>query len=330
MGERTTTAAIIGPGSFGTALAQAISRNVSDVYLFGRNEEIISSIKKNRINPKYYPQTELNPNIKAFNLAIDCDLLETADLVVFSVPSGVTREAAKRLSAHLKGNLIVSCAKGIEYPSLKLMSQIIQDETSNQRVSSLSGATFADELMRGFCCGTTLGINEYASRDTLFDVFRRPYFLLDLSRDVKGVELCGVLKNVYAIATGIFDSVSMSHNEHYAFLTMCFKELQRVVQEFTQDQDLPGKFCGFGDLNLTANVDKSRNRTLGMFIGKLLIGATAAGSSVVLEGVNSVRALKKKCKLSHLDTPIIDFVDAVLQDPSCALGQINEIFAETV
>ena len=321
-------AAIIGPGSFGTALAQAISRNISDVYLFGRNEGIISSINEHHINHKYYPSTELNPNIAALNLSADCDALETTDLVVFSVPSGATREVAKYLRAYLKGNLIVSAAKGIEYPSLNLMSEVIRTETGNKRVSSLSGATFADELMRGFCSGATFGINDRACKETFLEVFRRPNFLLDFSDDVQGVELCGVLKNVYAIATGIFDSVLTSNNEHYAFMTLCFKEMRRVLQAFSNDQELTHKFCAFGDFNLTANVDKSRNRTLGLLTGRLLISAQETGSSIVFEGLSSVRALKEKCSLSHLDTPIIDFVNAALQDPSCAQSQINEIFYE--
>ena len=114
--------AVVGPGSFGTALAQAISRNVSHVYLFGRNEEIISSINERHVNRTYYPLTELNSNITALNLLVDSDRLETTDLVIFSVPSGVTRKVAKSLRTHLRGKLIVSAAKGIEYPSLKLMS----------------------------------------------------------------------------------------------------------------------------------------------------------------------------------------------------------------
>jgi len=323
-----TTAAIIGPGSFGTALAQTISRNVSEVYLLGRNERIVGSVNERHVNPEYYPQTELSPNITALNIAADGDKLEACDVIIFSVPSGVTREVAHLLRAHLKRSLIVSCAKGIEFPSLHLMSEIIKAETGNNAVSSFSGATFAHELIRGFGSGATLGINDHASKETLLDVFKPPSFLLDFSDDVQGVELCGVLKNVYAIATGIFDSVLTSHNEHYAFLTLCFKELQRVAQKFTKDQELPSKFCGFGDLNLTANVDKSRNRTLGLFIGKLLIGANATHSSVVFEGINSVRALKRKCSLSHLEAPIIDFVDAVLRDPASARHQINEVFSE--
>jgi len=103
-------AAIIGPGSFGTALAQAISHNVSNVYLFGRNEGIVKSINERHINRKYYPLTKLSPNIAALNLSTDCDVLETTDLVIFSVPSGVTREVAKFLRACCKGNLIVSSA----------------------------------------------------------------------------------------------------------------------------------------------------------------------------------------------------------------------------
>jgi glycerol-3-phosphate dehydrogenase (NAD(P)+) len=135
-----------------------------------------------------------------------------------------------------------------------------------------------------------------------------------------------VLKNVYTIATGLFDSVLTSNNEHYAFMTLCFKEMRHVLHEFNNDHELTHKFCAFGDFNLTANVVKSRNRTLGLLVGRLLISAQETASSVVFYGLNSVRALKQKCSLPHLETPIIEFVNAALQDSSCAQSQINEIF----
>jgi glycerol-3-phosphate dehydrogenase (NAD(P)+) len=105
----------------------------------------------------------------------------------FSSGSGkrVLRKVANSLRTRLRGKLIVSAAKGIEYPSLKLMSEVIRAETSNKRISSLSGATFADELIRGFCSDATFGSNEHACKETFVDAFRRPNFLLDFSNDVQ-------------------------------------------------------------------------------------------------------------------------------------------------
>lgn len=208
--------------------------------------------------------------------------------------------------------MIISTAKGIEYPSLNTMTQAIKKVTSNKSVYCFSGPTFADELIMGYLSGFTVGANDKEGRDMISDLLSSPNILCDFSDDIEGVELCGVLKNVYSISVGIFDSFSHSNNEHYTFLNLCFKEMKNIVDEVAKDKDLIHKFCCFGDFNLTTNTDKSRNRTLGLMVGKGLLKLNEFNPSIIFEGMKSVKAIRKKSNQLGLDTPIVNFAHAAL------------------
>jgi glycerol-3-phosphate dehydrogenase (NAD(P)+) len=320
---------IIGAGSFGTALAQTISSYTDEVSLFGRNVELLRSINANHVNPSYHPFTKLNNNIRAFDLSRHAGTLKESDLVVFSIPSGATRDVTYAVKDYLQGKTIVSAAKGIECPSLSTMSEVIKDEAGDVQTASFSGATFADELMQGAFSCATLGINQRADSELIFKAFNAPNLVLDMSNDVQGVELCGILKNVYAIATGIFDATVTGNNPHYGFLSLCFKEMGQILAKISSDPNLAQKFCAHGDLHLTANVDKSRNRILGFIVGKLGITPKDIRSNVVLEGVHAARALKRKSELAEVDTPLITFVNACLDDPARVRDYVKMLIQAT-
>lgn len=312
---------VIGPGSFGTAIAQLVSPNVKTLNLFGRNDGIINSINQNNVNNVYHPLIKLNSNIKAFKIE-ESKMLQDSDLVVFCVPSGSTRNVARNLKESLEDKILISTAKGIEYPSLNYMTQIIEEETGNDTIFSLSGPTFADELIRNVLSGITLGIDKQEYKKRIMHIFQSPSLLLDYSKDVEGVELCSVLKNVYATAMGIFDTYFQGHNEHNALLNLCFKEMNHILNSSGHD-DLSDKFCAFGDLNLTANTDKSRNRTLGLMLGKNI--KLDPKSTVTLESIKSVKAIKNKSNELGLITPIVSFVDSIFNEDNDIRNSINSL-----
>jgi glycerol-3-phosphate dehydrogenase (NAD(P)+) len=312
---------VIGPGSFGTAVAQLISQNVDEINLFGRNNGIINSINQNKINNVYHPLIKLNENIKAFQTS-ETKKIDDSDLVIFCVPSGSTRTVVKKLKRSLEDKVLISTAKGIEYPSLKYMTQVIEEETNNNTIFSLSGPTFADELIRNVLSGITLGINKSSHKKKIMKLFQSPCILLDCSGDVEGVELCSILKNIYATAMGIFDSYFQGHNEHNALLNLCFKEMNHILNNSGHD-DLSDHFCAFGDLNLTANTDKSRNRTLGLMLGKNI--RLDPKSTVTLESIRSVKAIKNKANDLSLETPIVNFVEDAFNENNNIRNSINQL-----
>jgi len=319
---------IIGAGSYGTALAQVISYNVDQVFLLGRDKSIIDEINKNKVNKNYFPSLKLSNNIRAFQLFQDIECIKESDVIVFSLPSGVTREIAKKLASLISGKLIISTSKGIEYPSLNTMSQAIVKATGNKNIFCFSGPTFADELIKGFLSGFTIGAVDKEGKQIVTSILNSPNIICDFSDDIVGVELCGVLKNIYSISIGIFDSFSYSNNEHYAFLTLCFKEMNHIVDHVARDRDLIHKFCCFGDFNLTTNTDKSRNRTLGLMVGKGLLKLNEFNPSIIFEGIKSVKAIKKKSKQLGLKTPIVDFAHEALNSKKNVKVSINELLKE--
>lgn len=318
---------IIGPGSFGTALAQLISKNTEEVYLFGRNKDVINSINNQRTNDVYFPLNHLNDNINAFHLKDDVNKLNETDLVILSVPSGVLSGVIKQLNPYLKDKIIISSIKGINYPSLNLMTEIIKDQTQNDNVFSISGPTFADELINNILSALTIGIDNSDYRKSIEKLFYSPSLFTDFSADVQGVEFCGVLKNVYAVALGIFDSQFYGNNSHYAFLNLCFKEMRALLDKMGYDMNLSNNYCGFGDFNLTACVDKSRNRTLGLMIGKD-IALDFDNSTITMEGFRSAMAIQEMSRKIGKDFPIINFVNKAFKDRRCVKPGLNSLLNE--
>ncbi len=301
---------VIGAGSMGTAIAQSISRRAGEVIIFGRKREVVDSINVDNHNTNYFPGLRLNPNIRA-RLMNDISDITDCKAIIIAVPSSEVRSVVNAIRDELAGKILVTVAKGLEYPSLKTMSEIILDETDNPDIACFSGPTFADEIAYGHIAGATIGIGDDPSlKTTISDLFGQ--FILDFSYDLRAVELCGVLKNVYAIGTGMWDSVYSNYNEHYTFLNMCYKEMCAFLKVVSLDKDIFTKFCCFGDFNLTANVDKSRNRTLGLMVGKNIIKTPYLGSGVTFEGSKSVKGIIELASNHDVDMPIAKFVYDVL------------------
>ena len=179
---------VIGAGGLGTAMAQVISTNASEVLLFGRDRDILHSINAHHVNPKYHPLVKLNRNVRAFDLARDPQHLQKSDLVIFSVPSGATRQVSRNVNRYLEDKLIISTAKGVDSPSRCTMSRVINQETSNHTIFSFSGPTLADELIQGFFSCATLGIDQEGHVDAVTKLLCTPKFIVDFSHDVEGVE----------------------------------------------------------------------------------------------------------------------------------------------
>lgn len=317
---------VLGPGSFGTAIAQCMSPNVEEVHLIGRNKKIINSINQNNINNVYHPFIKLNENIKAHSIN-EKSIIIDSDVIIFCVPSGSTRNVAKQLNKNLNHQILISTAKGIEYPSLNFMTQIIREETDNDLVFTLSGPTFADELIRNVFSAMTVGIDKNTYKKVLLAILKSPSLILDFSHDVEGVELCSVLKNVYATAIGIFDSYFQGHNEHNALLNLCYKEMNYILDK-SGHANISDHFCAFGDLNLTANTDKSRNRTLGLMLGKNM--KLDPKSTVTVESIRSVKAIKDISTQLGLKTPIVNFIASVYNGNGNIRNKIGQLMIQLV
>ena len=303
--------AVLGAGGFGTALAQTMAPGVATVTLVARSEDIVESINRRHRNRYYLPDVPLRANVSALALAGADAVLRDADVIAFCVPSSVTREVARDVAESVAGKIILSTAKGIAFPSLETMSEVIAAETAPEEIVTLSGPTFADELVRGFTSYATLGGDGSTARKLAEELFGASNLHMDFCADRRGVEYCGILKNVFSIAVGIIDAFAQSNNTHFGFLNYCYKEMCRFLSVLCTDAAISQKFCAFGDFTLTASVDKSRNRTLGMMIGKNFIEVDQVKSGIIFEGSKSIHAIHKIAHDNGLNAPITGFVNGI-------------------
>ncbi len=316
---------VIGAGGLGTAIAQLISVNVDTVYLHARRKEVVDEITKTGYNTEYYPNLKLADNIIPTN---DYNHITECDVVFFCVPSFGIRTALKKLSNYIcKDCIIVSTAKGIEYPSLKTMSEIVK-EYFNRYPVVLSGPNFAFEIALSLFTIANIASDNPKQLEPVKKILTTDKFKAKINNDVIGTEYCGVIKNINAIAYGICEGMNLNDNARYAVLTKGYNETKDIIEGIGGKRETVDDYCGFGDLVLTATSRESRNHTLGMLYGqKIVVDEKASG--IIFEGKNSINAIKELCDKNSVNSTIINFVFDVMMNltpPKIAFNNLwNEI-----
>ena len=295
---------VIGAGGLGTAIAQLISVNADSVYLYARRKEVVDEIAKTRHNTEYYPNLKLAENIIPVN---DFSHVKNCDVVFLCVPSSGIRSPLNELSKSIcKNCIIVSTAKGIEYPSLKTMSEIVAEYFDRSPVI-LSGPNFASEIALSLFTVANIASDNIKHLNKVKKVLTTDEFKVKLNEDVIGTECCGVIKNINAIAYGICEGMNLNDNARYAVLTKGFNETKDLIEALGGKRDTVNDYCGFGDVVLTSTSGESRNHTLGMLYGQRIVVDEKA-SGIIFEGKNSIMAIKALCEETSVDSAIVDFV----------------------
>lgn len=304
----TLNVGIIGAGSLGTAISQTISENADQVLLHVRKSDLCDDINNTGYNTHYYPNEKLNTNIKA---TTDLNDLKKCEIIFLAIPSSAFRETLKNLKEIISDDtILVTTAKGIEYPSLNTMGNLIS-EYFDENYVVLSGPNFASEIMKNQPTVTNIASRKPENSIKVKEVLSTKQFKVKIIDDIKGIELCGVLKNINAIANGICEGMNINENARYGILTKSFKDTIKIIEAIGGVSDTVHEYCGFGDLILTSTSFESRNHTLGILYGQRLIIDEAA-SGIVFEGKNSIRAVKDICTNYNIHSDIVDFVYEVI------------------
>jgi glycerol-3-phosphate dehydrogenase (NAD(P)+) len=320
------TIAVLGSGSWGTALAVHLARTGHDVRLWARDETLAAAMRASRENASYLPGIALPDT-----LTPTPDLREAQDaaaFVVMAVPSHGVRDVARRASAHLPpGCTVVSAVKGLEEGSLLRMSQVLRDELPEcGEVVVLSGPSFAMELARERPTAVVAAGHSAAIVEAVMAHFRSPCLRLYGSADVVGVELGGSLKNIIAIAAGVVEGLGVGHNALAALITRGLAELSRLaVAAGAQPQTLAG-LAGLGDLVLTCTGELSRNRRVGIELAHgLALQEILASTRMVAEGVRTTEAALQLAGRYDIELPIAREMSDVLAgrtDPTTAIRNL--------
>jgi glycerol-3-phosphate dehydrogenase (NAD(P)+) len=310
---RAVRFAVLGAGSWGTALALHLARAGHQVALWARDDDLVSQMARSRLNGRYLPDCPLPDGVHP--TADMAGALAHARFVIFAVPSHGFRAVLRRASSLVAGDaVLVSTAKGLETGSLARMSEVLGQETSHALpIVVLSGPTFAVEVARGLPTAILAASNDPAAAAAVQEQFRGPAFRLYASDDVVGVEIGGALKNVIAIAAGVVEGTGLGHNAMAALITRGLAEISRLACAEGGRRDTLAGLSGLGDLVLTCTGDLSRNRHVGIELGRgRRLDEILGEMRMVAEGVRTTRAALALGARHGLELPIAAQMAAVL------------------
>ncbi|WP_349573227.1 NAD(P)H-dependent glycerol-3-phosphate dehydrogenase [Azotobacter salinestris] len=303
--------AVLGGGSFGTALANLLAENGQAVRLWMRDPEQAEAIRTQRENPRYLKGVKVLPGVEPV-----IDLAATvagSELIFVVLPSSALRQALQPVSALLAGKMLVSTTKGIEAQSFKLMSQILEEIAPAARIGVLSGPNLAREIAEHALTATVIASEDEALCRAVQAVLHGRTFRVYASGDRFGAELGGALKNVYAIMAGMAAALGMGENTKSMLITRALAEMTRFAARLGANPMTFLGLAGVGDLIVTCTSPKSRNYQVGYALGQgLSLEEAVARLGEVAEGVNTLRVLKAKAEELGVYMPLVAGLHAIL------------------
>ena len=315
--------AVIGSGSWGTAMALHMSGSGNQVYMWSWIQEETDRLNRDRENKEFLPGISFPDNVICTHNMQEC--IEGAEVVITAVPSPATRTTAKEMSQYVTdGQKLVNISKGLE-GELRL-SQVYKSEIPQAEISVLSGPSHAEEVSRGIPTTVVVASDNEETAKYLQAIFSNDTFRVYTSDDVIGVELGGALKNVIALCAGISDGLGYGDNTKAALITRGISELSRLGVAMGAKASTFAGLSGLGDLIVTGTSTLSRNHTAGELLGKgMKLDEVLKTVHMVVEGVNTATAAYELGKKYGVETPIIEQAYNVLYknaDPKDAVNTL--------
>ena len=315
---------VLGAGTWGMALSRMLSNSGHNVAVWSALPAEIEELNKTR-RQKNLPNMEI-PTDVAFTSKI-IEVCSGKDILLFAVPSMLVRSTAKLAAPHVPADqIIVDVAKGIEAESLRTLSEVISYEIPRAKVVALSGPTHAEEVAKDLPTTIVAAQEDIAIAERVQEVFTNPVMRVYTSTDVKGVELCGALKNIIALAAGISVGLGYGDNTKAALITSGLAEIERLGVKMGCLPETFSGLAGMGDLIVTATSKHSRNNRCGYLIGQGYEPSEAVKTvGMVVEGINALPAAMALSKKYEVEMPIVAAVDAIINkgaDPKNAVREL--------
>lgn len=305
------TVAVVGAGSWGTALAAHLRRRGERVRLWAREPEVVAGIRERRRNPYFLSDVDLPEGLE-----VQSDLnavVEGVTLVIIAVPSEFFASTLKSLARLPEGAPVVSATKGFDPERHLRMTEVLSERFPDAGVAALSGPTFAREVVVGRPTAAVIAARDTALASRLQETIGTREFRLYTNADVVGVEAGGALKNVMAIATGIADGLELGENARAALITRGLAEITRLAMALGAQRATLAGLAGMGDLVLTCTGSLSRNRGLGIALAKGAVLERVEGETrMIAEGARTVRSALALARRHGVSLPICEEVAAVL------------------
>ena len=325
---------VIGGGSWGSALARILGDNGHDVIIYDRTLEVVNEINLYHTNKSKLPVGTLPLNVSAtVNLE---EALKNSNVIVLAVPTKVIRSVLQSMNNYLTHKcLFVNASKGLEPDTFLRVSEIVYQEINNELIEdfvALTGPSHAEEVINQLLTTICAVSNNKKAAKVVQSLFNNnKYFRVYTCYDLVGAELCGALKNIYAIASGMLFGIGLGDNAKAGLISRALVEMRRFVISFGASEETIYGLTGLGDLVVTTTSKHSRNFQAGyrLATGKNL-EETIASMTMVVEGARTVVAAYQYAKLHNLETPIIDAVYDVLYNKKAVKTAINQLMKRSL
>ena len=317
--------AVIGAGSWGTALAKVLHTNGNQVTVWSIVEAEIAMLCERHEHVDKLPGVKL-PEDMEFTTDLKA-AVEDKEYLILAVPSVFTRSTAKSMAPFVKaGQIIVCVAKGIEENTLMTLSDIVEEEVPAAEVAVMCGPSHAEEVGIGLPTTVVAGARKKSVAEGVQDIFMNEVFRVYTSPDVLGMELGGSLKNVIALAAGMADGLGYGDNTKAALITRGISEISRLAIKMGANAETLSGLTGIGDLIVTCASMHSRNRRAGILIGRgCAMEEAMAEVKMVVEGVYSAKAALALSRKHHVSMPIVEQVNEILFNGRSAKEAVSEL-----
>lgn len=315
---------VLGAGTWGTALARMLCNSNCSITVWSAIEKEIDALSETRRHDNL-PNMVI-PNEIKFVKKIE-DACREKDVIIFAVPSIFVRQTAKKASSYIpQGQVIVDVAKGIEPDTLMTMSEVIKDEIAHAIIVALSGPTHAEEVAKDIPTTIVSACSNLETAEVVQRIFSNPVMRVYTNTDVKGVELCGALKNIIALAAGISAGLGYGDNTKAALITRGLAEIERLGLKMGCLAETFSGLAGMGDLIVTATSQHSRNNRCGYLIGQGYSTKDAVKIvGMVVEGINAIPAALGLAEKYNVEMPIVNAVDKIVNHGYTPKDMLKEL-----
>jgi glycerol-3-phosphate dehydrogenase (NAD(P)+) len=325
MSEKSSVA-VLGAGSWGTALAAVLARNGAATTLWGRDAQAMARMAATRRNARYLPDLELPA---ALELSADLACVRAAQVVLIVTPSHAFADLIDAIAPHFpNGAGLAWATKGFDPPSGRFLHEIAAERLPDAPAAIVTGPSFAREVAQGLPTAVTVHSADAAFAQRIADLLHSPRFRAYTGADMIGAELGGAMKNVLAVATGVADGMNLGLNARAGLITRGLNEMLRLGAALGARAETLMGLAGLGDLVLTCTGDLSRNRRLGLALGRG-VGLKQAVAEIgqVVESVETADTIMRLAQAHQLDLPIASGVQRVLREEITPAEGLRELLA---
>lgn len=306
---------ILGAGAYGLALATMVNENNHKITIWTKLESELEELRKYHTNNRVLPDFVLPNNFKYTNNLKEA--VSNCDLIIIAVPAGFVDSVSKELNQYYVNQHICIASKGIEQDTCLFVDDVVRKYINTDKIAVISGPSFAIDIIKKVPIGLSLASKNEETKKIIINALQNNYLKLRATDDIVGIEVCGSVKNIIAIASGIIDGMGLPESTQAMFITEALHDMKEIIKALGGDKNTILSFAGFGDLLLTATSIKSRNFRFGKMIGEENPNEIIEQykNNTTIEGLYTLKSIYKLLDTKKVNIPIINLVyDIVFND----------------